>query len=260
MRLITSNYCTESATVVSGSNINPFYPVSNFKNPSRSKRVRTADGTTTMAVVFDLITTEAIDSVILLWSKEDGIKLTDTATVKIQANATNNWTSPALDQTITISNEYVVASHYFTSNQSYRYWRVLITDAGNPWNYIELGQVFLGKSEAVENAQNGFKFKLIDSTNVIQNEFGHKYFDEYPTRSVIEFDYKYLDYSAIQLLENAFRKNGKQKPVVIAIDPEETVFDKDHFMIYGLMGGQFGTNHVKHDLFNAETMVVEELS
>src|SRR4051812_21363761 len=101
MRFLTTNYCTESATVVSSTNIDTNFPASNLKNPLRSKRVRTSVGTTTLAVVFDMQTTEDINSVVLLWPKEDGIRLTDSATVKIQANATNVWTSPSVDQTVT---------------------------------------------------------------------------------------------------------------------------------------------------------------
>ncbi len=113
MRLMNKNYCTESATVVSASNINTNFPVTNMKNPFRSKRVRTVSGTTTLALVFDMVTTEEIDSVVLMWPKEDGIRLSGTATVKIQASATNVWTTPAVDQTVTIDNTYMLGSHFF---------------------------------------------------------------------------------------------------------------------------------------------------
>jgi hypothetical protein len=105
-----------------------------------------------------MITTEEIDSVVILWPKEDGIRLSDTAVVKIQANATDSWGSPAVDQTLTIDNTYMVASHYFSTDQSYRYWRVVIEDVGNPYGYVELGMVWFGKSLSIQKAKNGFKF------------------------------------------------------------------------------------------------------
>lgn len=260
MRLITTNFVTEDSTDYIASNINPLFPVANLRNNLRSKILRTNDGTTTLDLVFDFHTAEEIDSIVLLWTKENGIRLTGGATLKIQANPTNSWASPAVDQTLTIDNTYLVATHHFTSNQSYRFWRLLITDVGNPYEYIEIGKLFIGKSEDIEAAQNGFKFKILDGTKRIANDFGHRYYDRYPQKTVLEFSYKFLEYSAIQVLENAFRTNGNNKPVVVVIDESEAVFDKDHYMIYGNMGDVFGETHVRHTLLDQDGLIVEELS
>src|SRR4051812_33410514 len=99
MRLMNQNFTTEDATVITASSASTNFPASNLKNTFRSKRWRST-GVTSEWVVFDVVTTEPIDSVVLLWSKEDGIRLSNTAVVKIQANATNVWTSPAVDQTL----------------------------------------------------------------------------------------------------------------------------------------------------------------
>jgi hypothetical protein len=199
MKFLTTNYCSEDATVISASNINASFPASNLKHTFRSKRVRTADGTTTLAVVLDLATTEAVDSVVFLWPKEDGIKLSNTAVVKIQANATNVWTSPAVDQTLSIDNTYMVASYFFNSDRNYRYWRIYISDPGNAYGYVELGKCWLGKSLSVPNAQNGFKFRLVDTTKVTRTDFGHQYADEYPLVASVQVAYNFLDYATIQI-------------------------------------------------------------
>lgn len=254
------NYCTESATVVSASNIDTNFPVSNMKNPFRSKRVRTTSGTTTLAVVFDMVTTEAIDSCVLLWPKEDGIRLSNTATVRIQANATNVWTTPAVNQLLTINNTYEIASHYFTTDQSYRYWRVLIEDVGNAYNYVELGLCWLGKGLAIDNAQNGFKYELVDRSKASTTDFGHVYVDVYPLQAVIEFDYKFLTYAQAQILENAFRKNGRRHPVMVCLDQTETIFSKNHFVVYGNFKPGFALTHVNYDILNTDGITIIELS
>lgn len=260
MRLMDTNFCTESATTVTASNIDSNFPVSNLKNPFRSKRVRTSVGTTTLTVVFDFQTTEAVDSVVLMWPKEDGIRLTGSATITVQANATNVWTSPSVSQALTIDDDYSLASHYFSTDKSYRYWRVVIADSGNPWDYVELGQVWIGKSLSIENAQNGFKFALADQSKITETDFGHRYADEYPQKATAEFTYAYLDYSAIQTLENAYRRNGNRKPVLLVIDADGTVFDKDHYTLYGNLGGLFSYGHVNYNLFNTDGIRIEELS
>jgi len=259
MRFMTQNYCTEDATVITASTSNASFPASNLKHPFRSKRWRST-GSTSENVVFDLVTTEAIDSVVILWPKEDGIRLSASAVVKIQANATNVWTSPAVDQTLTIDNTYMVASHFFTSDQSYRYWRVLITDPGNAYGYVELGVVWLGKGLSIDNAQNGFKYELVDRSKVTMTDYGHTYVDEYPLVATVEFTYEYLDYSMLQTLENAFRENGTRKPVLVALDNAADVFDKDHFLIYGKMKAGFGLKHVKYNILNTDGITVVELS
>ncbi len=259
MRFMTTNLCTESATVVTASTEDTNFPASNLKNPLRSKRWRSTSDTT-QSVVFDFVTTEEVNSVILLWPKEDGIRLTDSAVLKIQANATNVWTAPSVDETLTIDNDYSMASHHFTTDKSYRYWRVTITDPTNPWEYVELGQVWIGKSLDIENAQNGFKYSLLDRSITVSTKFGHKYVDEYPQTATLQFDYKNMDYEDIQILENAFRTNGNRKPVVMVLDPEDAIYNKDHFIVYGLMSNQFTVGHISYNLFNVEGIAIEELS
>lgn len=260
MRLMNVNYCAEDATVLSASNIDTNFPVSNLKHPFRSKRVRTALGTTNLTVVCDLVTTEEINSVVLLWPKEDGIRLSNSATLKIQANATNVWTSPAVDQALTIDNTYMIASHYFSTDQSYRYWRVVIDDPGNPHDFVELGVLWLGKGLEIDNAQNGFTFGIQDRSKVSLTDFGHTYVDQYPQLTTLDFSYEYLEYTAIQTLENAFRTNGVSRPVLVVLDESESVFDKDHFVVYGKFKNRFQLKHVNYNLLNVEGIGVVELA
>lgn len=259
MRLMTTNYATEAATTVTASTSNARFPSSNLKLPFRSKRWRSTSPTT-QNVVFDLATTEAIDSIVLLWPLEDGIRLSATAVINIQANATDAWTAPAVDQTLTIDNTYVVASHFFTTNQSYRYWRVTVTDPSNPYGYVELGVVWIGKSLVVPSAQNGFKYSLSDTSKKSETDFGHKYFDEYPTRATVQFSYANIDYTDVQTIENAFRLNGTRKPVLAVLDEAAAVFSKNHFLIYGNFGPSFDLSHVSYNVLNVDGISIEELS
>lgn len=259
MRLMVTNYCTEPATTVTASTEDTNFPASNLKHPFRSKRWRSTD-VTSESVVYDFVTTEAINSVVLLWPREDGIKLSASAVIKIQANATNSWSSPSVDQTLTISNDYSIASHYFNSDQSYRYWRVKIEDPSNTLGFVELGLAWIGKALAIENAQNGFVWDLIDQSNSTKTEFGHVYDDEYPILQSIEFKYQFIDYDTIQILENAYRLNGSTNPVLVVIDQDEDVFDKDHFMVYGKFKPKFGLAHVRYNIFNTDGISVMELA
>lgn len=259
MRLMNQNYASQTATTITASSSKARFPVSNLKHPFRSKKWRSTSDTD-QYVVFDLATTEAIDSIVILWPIEDGIRLSGSAVVKIQANATNIWTSPAVDQTLTINNTYVIASHFFSTDQSYRYWRVSISDPGNAYGCVELGVVWLGKGLDIPSAQNGFKFGLRDRTKHTENDFGHRYSDIYPKSAKIEFNYSNIDYADIQTIENAFRDNASHTPVIVALDPLATVFNKDHFLVYGNFSTDFGLKHNVFDVLNTDGISVEELS
>lgn len=259
MKLLTTNLVTENATTVTASTSNPSFPASNLKHPFRSKRYRSTSNSS-VTVVFDFVTTEAVNTVVLLWPKEEGIKLSGSAIIKIQANATNIWTTPAVDVTLTVDNSYSVASHHFTTDQSYRYWRLYVHDPLSAWNYIELGTVWIGKSLSIENAQNGFTFEIQDLSKTTSTAYGHEYVDEYPQRLNGEFNYSLLDYTAVQTLENAYRTNGSKKPVLLIVDPTQNVFNKNHFLLYGKLGNRFGVKHINYNLFDVGGLRIEELS
>jgi hypothetical protein len=208
-------------------------------------------------VVFDTVTTEEINSVVLLWPKEDGITLSSDAIVTIQANATNTWSSPAVSQTLTIDNTYEVASHYFSTDQSYRYWRVKIVDKANANLYVSVGVVILGKSEAVDNPDNGFTYSLSDGSKQYTTDFGNNYTDVYPTFAQLDIEQSLLEYSAAQVIDVAYRLNGVRLPVFITLDAEGTVFDKDHFAIYGKFAKSYSLQHISYNLFQGKLTLTE---
>jgi hypothetical protein len=86
------------------------------------------------------------------------------------------------------------------------------------------------------------------------------YVDEYPTLAGLSLSYKFMDYDEVQILENAFRENGKRNPVIIALDPDDDVFSKDHFMIYGLMQKGISLEHVNYNILNVDGITISELA
>ena len=91
------------------------------------------------------------DTVVLMQNN-----IQSTATVKIQANATDSWGSPSVDQALTFTKDYRrsnelgrdigVWSYQFSTTQSYQYWRIFVDDSTNPDGYIELSFVFMDEN------------------------------------------------------------------------------------------------------------------
>lgn len=210
-------------------------------------------------ITFDLRTTEEINSLALFWPKEDGIKLSSTAEIRVQANATNTWTSPAIDEVVQIDNDYVVATHFFTNDVSYRYWRVVIKDPANANLFISLGVVVLGKALDIQDPAVGFEFQIADTSKVTENLFGNQYVDEYPTKSTLSIKYDLLDYEDARQLQLAYAANGNRKPVFATIDHTDSVFNKNHFLIYGKMINPNKVSQIRYKYFGSD-LVIEEIS
>lgn len=70
-----------------------------------------------------------------------GHNLTSGATIKVQANSSDSWTSPPVDVTITY--KAGVMWYFWSSNQNYRWWRFTFADASNPDTYIAIGRLML---------------------------------------------------------------------------------------------------------------------
>lgn len=210
-------------------------------------------------VMFDLKTTEEINSVAILWPKEDGIKLSGNAILKIQANATNEWSSPALDETLTVNNTYSIASHYFTSDQSYRYWRVLVIDPNNAYLYVNVGVIVLGKSISVDYPENGFGFEYADNSKTQTTDYGNEYVDKYPITTSIEFDYKYFDEQDFSIFDSLYIQNGAYKPVFVVLDETGQVLDKDQVYVYGKLDRKFQFRHITYNLYNTKIKINEIL-
>jgi hypothetical protein len=136
--LLWSNEITASGVTVSSSAEVTNYPDDNVLNPARWKIWRS--------------TTTTGDQ----WWKEDrgsnvtmlagglvGVKIHTGGSVNFQANATDSWGSPTVDEVVTIS-DYTGAGCVFFSSQSLRWIRIYFTNTASANEYVELGHCFAG--------------------------------------------------------------------------------------------------------------------
>lgn len=211
-------------------------------------------------IVFDLQTTEEVDSIAVLFDSIAGKKLTESAVLKIQANATDSWSSPAVDQTLTIDTIYSVATHFFSSDQSYRYWRVEITDPQNPNLYVETSTVMIGKAIQLGAIPgNGFQHEYEDQSEVQETEYGHRYADVRPLRRELNMDYPALSKTDIETIQTMYRRNGSVKPIFYAVDSGAEVYDKDRFFIYGYFSERLSYSQVVADSFSVPVSILEAM-
>lgn len=261
-RILDYNYAFDPAVTITATTENANFPVSNLARFSRSRVWRSTSVTAVQRIVFDLRTTEEIDSFVVLFNpmQGEGVKFSEGAVIKLQANATNVWSAPAVNVTLSIDEGYDVITHFFATAQTYRYWALEITDIGNAYGYIEIAKIILAKGTQLGQAPEiGFTDTLTDQSNIAETPYGHRYADVFPSRRRLEFNYSALAEDDIETLQNIFARVGQVTPIALALDPTATLFDKDRFFLYGYLTEKFqGTNRF-YSYFDSGLSLVEAL-
>lgn len=217
-------------------------------------RIHTEEG-----VVFDLQTAEQVDSIVLLFPKSDGIRLTTSAVVTLQASATNVWTSPGFETTLTIDEDYEKAVKVLAAAEEYRYWRLKIVDPLNSLGFVEIGQLVFQKGVDLGRAPEiGFSRNFADTSQSTFAASGHKHTDIYPTRETLNFSFNILKYLEVQTLHKIFRRVGTHQRICVILDSEEDLFQIEDMTLYGTFAESFDTAHVFQNRFNVPLQVIEE--
>jgi len=212
------------------------------------------------AVVFDLAVTSPVDSFALFFDPMSGIKFSDVATLRLQASATNVWTAPPVDVALSIDSRYLSCSHFFTSTQNYRYWRVKIVDPQNPNLYVEISKVSLALATLLsQGPEIGFKSVISDLSKKSSTPYGNDYFDIYPMRRKFDFNFAFLENADVLELERIFLQVGNVVPFVISLDSTAELFDKDRFLTYCRLPESWTPGHKFLNNFDIPLRVEEAL-
>ncbi len=128
----------KDATLTTNS-INIFNSVDNILDSRLSRVYKTEAGITTAEIVFNCGSAVAVSGVAIA----NHNITSSVTTLKLQGNATDVWTSPSVDETLTWDSGIITKN---ITEASYQYWRIQIIDATNPDTYIKLGRVWIGES------------------------------------------------------------------------------------------------------------------
>lgn len=250
----TGTNASDSARDVIGFGDNDFTGDTTYTGPSIA--IHTEE-----AVVIDILTTEAIDAVAVIFDKDVEISLSSQAVLTIEASATNFWDSPPVSQVLTINNDFKVATFYWDTDQNYRYWRLKIEDSKNPNLFIEIPKIYLAKAVQMSRGPEvGFDEKVDDKSKIETTPYGNVYSDLFPNIRSMSFDYKVLPEEDLTTLFEIYNRVGTSGPLVIVLDAEQTIFsDKDRYFIYGHFDSDFGSKQEIRNIFNTAIRVVELL-
>lgn len=133
----------------------------NAMNDPRLSRVARTSGTDDEYIKFNLGTATNISDVCIM-----GHNLSNSATVTLQANSSDSWTSPAFEQVLTVDD--IIYLNFTVEN--YQYWRLSIQDASNTAAYLQFAYIFLGTALTMPGMETGQAIP-INSTSVSSKSF-----------------------------------------------------------------------------------------
>lgn len=258
VRFLDFNYPFQSNVSITSATEDASFPASNLGSFLRSKVFRTT-AVADQSAVIDLKSTEAIDSVALVFDAIGGVKLTTSAVIKIQASATNVWTSPPVDITMTLDEVNANAIHLFASDENYRYWRINIDDPTNGFGYIEFPKILLCKATILTKTIDvGFEYPIRDNSSIQINNYGQRYADVVPNRRGFGFNWGVMEQADIETLMQMYERLGNVTPLGMMIDSQETLFaDRNRFFIYGYFVGSINAKHRQMTYFDQELAIEE---
>lgn len=165
----------------------------------------------------------------LFGPRNEPLRISQTATVKIQGNATNSWTSPAYSTTLTHT-DFGMAVHSATGlhTTGLRYWRVHIQDVDNARGYIEISSLLLGDTLTLTQGCPQFPLDVneIDLSKVTRTMSGSSFAAMMGRTMEVVLDWQFLTKSEIESLRDLYADVGLGVPFHLILDPDE-VFSTD---------------------------------
>lgn len=161
---------------------------------------------------------------VLIGLRNTPIKISETATIKLQGNHTDTWSSPVYDQTLSYHSDAIaVFSTTGLHTEALRYWRLVIQDPGNLNGYIEISNLYLG--DAITTTRGAVQFPLresvIDLSQTAYSQSGVSFSDENEMTSEISFGWNFLTVTEAEVLKTMIKEVGTSKPFFVCLDPEE---------------------------------------
>ncbi len=250
-----NNTAVAAATTLAASSADTTYPATNLKVLPIATAWRSAVGViSAVDITMDFGTAQSVNLLAIL-----NHNLTSTATIAVAAGTT----SAVSNYSTTIAWRKYDAFTYLAASQSYRYWRIRITDSASTDNYIETGYVIAANATQLATS---FAYGWTETdqyvNNEVQSEFGVPYIDELFYRMQFAFTFvnkPTVEINVIRTLFQGVKRNVSPMffiPDTLTNDGYFGRFIADFIQNVGVpaSGGQ-GTN-----LISISTLTFEEES
>lgn len=168
---------------------------------------------------------------VLVGARNKPIKITPSATIKLQANETDVWEPGTINTEITLDyNSSVIASINSVGlwNEALRYARILIEDLSNPEGYVEIGALFLGTFFEATRGQVQFPFQAqySDNSRTTFSEGGQTFSDIREKSEIFNIEWFGLTITEKEEIDDLWNDLGLSNPFFVQFD-KDLVFSSD---------------------------------
>ncbi len=250
-RLAYQNWAWESGVTITSSADAVGYPSSNLASSAPWKIWRSSATTGDQWVKFDLGSSRAMTACLLRnYLPHAG------GTVRFQANATDVWGAPTVNQLFTIpSTNRTKILAAFLATQTLRWVRIYFTNTAAASQAVELGVAFVANYlQFTYGWTPGLAMPREDLSLVLASVGGQEQVDTRGQRYRVSFNPAALSPTDRDAVLAAFDLAGAHQPVLLVLDPTDP-----NLMIYGKVQSQIGVAHVRGSTWAAPFVVVEDL-
>jgi hypothetical protein len=175
--------------------------------------------------------------------------------VKIQANNSNEWSAPSLDETFTYIESEKPILKFLSSTYIYKYWRFYFYGQGS----IEVGRMWLGEYITIDpSSLLGFKVSKKTSDTVLYGKERSKFGLEGSKWRRIELSFPPSQESLIKLLSDMFDEVGIYKSFIFC--NFDTI--RDYTLVeplYGSFQNDLNFTHSKNQKYSYDLQIEEDL-
>lgn len=224
LKLFPFNLVVQDTTVIVADSVNAQFPVDNIKDPRTTKVSRSVTGTLSNAYVFDNITAEDIDAVMVVPHILDGfVGISGDITVK--ANIIDgDWGAAPLSTTITPSDEFGFGFVAFSSSETYRFWQLTFS---NTSDFTELSKVCIATDAFAAFADNNIDFgwtkQTRDASKFRRNRYRQRFVDKILNQDFYKFNFNLLNKDELDAVVDALDEVGEHTPFWMIVDSDATI-------------------------------------
>jgi len=218
------NLLHQSTITTSSENLQ--FPISNIKDPRRTKVFRSTSNTA--HIILDFNETSEVDSFVITDNKFTGFGV---STITLEFNGTNEWSDPAATEVVTFDPIFGLGIAEFET-KSYRFCRILLTST---LGYCEISKFFIGKKMSLGRSINfGWTIKGNDLSAKQSNRYGQVFVDVIARQKVIGAALSLLDKDQLDKINAWLDLVSETKPFFIRIGCGNMVNNNKRFsgMVY----------------------------
>lgn len=200
---------------------------------------------------------------VLIGPRNEPIKITPSAVIKLQGNETDTWDNPSYDSTLTYYDENIfVLNEDGLHTEPLRYWRVYIEDMSNANGYVEVGSLYLGDAYGPPRGAVQFPFQsdYVDRSTTVFSEGGQSFSDIKQKSQSFSIKWDFLQKADIDEFDYIFSIVGTSIPFFMIFD-ENAAFSTvaNHYVRFVKFQQAPGYELRRPDVFTSTMNFVEQL-